>query len=165
MDTNSIIGVYALTLNACSLFTNVNPTAIGIMSVHGHRIDNDETTIIALMTTDTDPTMALIDIAMTDIEQTMITTGTMTTGMTGTNHIIPKMISVTLIEVREIIDGTTTIIAENLLNPNREGPFHTMSRGTTRPRTALHLAYTRAHEPLTPSPTKRPRDNGHLFQM
>ena len=54
-----------------------------------------------------------------------------------TNHVIREMIGITVIEVREIIDDTTTIVAENLLNPNREGPFHTMSRGRMRPTNSL----------------------------
>ena len=143
MDTNSIIGVYALTLNACSLFTNVNPTAIGIMSVHGHRIDNDETTIIVSRMTVTDMTIggdrtkALIYIATTDIEQMMFTTDMMITEMTGTNHDIHGTIDVTLIEVHAIIDGPPIIVAENLYTPNLKGFSHTLSRGTTRPTNGL----------------------------
>ena len=112
-------------------------------SIHGHRIDNDETTIIVSRMTVTDMTIggdrtkALIYIATTDIEQTIITKGMMTIEMPGTNHSIQEMIGVTLIDVRAIIDGTTTIVAENLLNPNRVGPFPTMSRGTTRPTKGL----------------------------
>ena len=65
-----------------------NPPIIGITSVHGRRIVNDDTTIIASrttgidQTTDDDQTKAVIGITMTDIEKTIITTDKMTTGMT-----------------------------------------------------------------------------------
>ena len=81
--------------------------------------------------------MAVTDIAMTTIEQTMITTGTTTTRMTGTNRVIHETIGVTLIEVRETIDDTMKIVTASLLHPNRVGPFPTMSRGTTRPTKGL----------------------------
>ena len=47
------------------------------------------------------------------------------------------MIGVTLIEVRAIIDGPLTIVAENLLTLNLEDLSHTPSRGTTRPTNGL----------------------------
>ena len=114
--------------------TSINPTVIGITSVHGHRIVSAEMTITIVMTTDTEPTtegdqtMVVTDIAMTTIEQTMITTGMMTPGMTCTKHGIHETINITLIEVCETIDDTMTIIAENLLNPNYVALFPTMSR-------------------------------------
>mgnify|MGYP000692216374 FL=1 len=111
----------------------IHPTIIGMPSVHGHQTVNDETTIIVSRMTVTDMTIggdrtkALIYIATTDIEQMMFTTDMMITEMTGTNHDIHLTITVTLIEVCVIIDGTTTIVAENLLNPNLVGPFPTPS--------------------------------------
>ena len=103
-------------------------------SVHGHRIISDETTIIIsrmIVTnkkTDDDRMKAVIDIVTIDIEQTMTTTE-----MTDRNHGIQETIGVTLIEVRETIDRTGTIVVENLLNPNCTALFPTMSRGPTRP--------------------------------
>ena len=103
------------------------------MSFHDHWIVNDGTTITATMTTDIEPTtegdrtMAMIDIVMITIEPTMIMTDTMTTGMTTMNRVIHQTIIVTPIKVREIINSTMTIVAKNLLTPNRVGPFPTMS--------------------------------------
>ena len=67
------------------------------------------------------------------------------------------MIGLTLTEVRVIIDGTMTIVVENLLNPNLIGPFHTPSRGTTRPMSGLtprlHVSPLTAHT-LPPKTTE-----------
>ena len=118
--------------------TIVNPTLIGITIDHGHRVVNTVTTITTAMTTATAPTTegdqttVVTAIAMTTIERTMTTMGMTTTGMTGTNHDIHETIGVTLIEVRETIDRTGTIVVENLLNPNCTALFPTMSRGPTR---------------------------------
>ena len=137
---------------------SVNPTEIGIMSIHNNWIVSAETTITAAMTnvtkptTEGDRTMAVTDIAMTTIEQTMITTGATTTGMTSTNHVIHETIGVTLIEVRETIDDTMKIVTASLLHPNRVGPFPTLNRGTTHPTNGLtpHLYESPRTAPTLP---------------
>ena len=133
---------------------SVNPTEIRIMSIHNNWIVSAETTITAAMTnvtkptTEGDRTMAVTDIAMTTIEQTMITTGMTMTRMTGTNCGIHETIGGTLIEVCEIIDGKMTIVADNLLKPNRAALFPTINRGPP-------------HERLYTSPTGEPMNLSH----
>ena len=118
---------------------SVNRIVIGITSDDAHRIVNavmtitDAMTTTTAMTTEGDPMTAVTDIAMTTIEHTMIMTGMTTTEMTGTNRDIHETIGGTLIEVRETIDGTTTIVAKNLLKPNRATLFPKTSQGPTHP--------------------------------
>ena len=73
----------------------------------------------------------MTDTTMTNIEQTMIRTGTTTTGMAGTTSGIHEMIGGTLIEDRATIDDITTIVAENLLKTNRATLFPITSRKST----------------------------------
>ena len=133
---------------------SVNPTVIGITSDHGHQVVNSMMTITAAMTTATttttecERTTVVTDIAMNTIEQTMITTGMATNGMTGTNCGIHETIGGTLIEVCEIIDGKMTIVADNLLKPNRAALFPTINRGPP-------------HERLYTSPTGEPMNLSH----
>ena len=69
--------------------TSVNPTEIGIMSEHGHRIVSAMMMITAermtatATTSEGDQTTSVTVTAMTTIEQTMIMTGMTTTGMIG----------------------------------------------------------------------------------
>ena len=124
------------------------------MSAHSHRVVNVAKRITAVMTTATATTTegnrrtTVTDIAMTTIEQTMIMIGMTTIGMTGTNHGIHETIGRTLIEVCEIIDGKMTIVADNLLKPNRAALFPTINRGPP-------------HERLYTSPTGEPMNLSH----
>ena len=82
---------------------------------------------------------------MTTIEQTMITSGMTMTRMTGMTNGIHETIGGTLIEVRETIDGITTIVVETLLKPNHATLFPITSHGPTHLHKSPRTAHTLPH--------------------
>ena len=114
--------------------TIVHPTVIGMPSVHGYRIGINEMMISIARMIITDQkidvvgTKAIIDIVTTDIDQSMTTTCTTTTGMTNMSHDIHGTIGILPIEVhdrRVIIDDPQTIVVVSPLAPNLEVLFNT----------------------------------------
>ena len=143
--------------------TSANPTVIGITSDHGHRVISTVTKIIVATTTATarttegDRTMVVTNTTMTIIEQTMIMNDMTRTGMTGMSSGIHETIGGILIEVRETMDGITTIVVATLLNPNRVALFTTTSHGPIRLHRIPQIAHTLPHRMTAPIPATRHR--------